>query len=216
MSVRVSVIQPPLRISRDVVDYPYHCDLAVAQVAAVLRDAGVEVSVVDAFALGHSAVIDEGDQLVIGCRAAALPIVAADVHVVHYTVFHRPPTRDALLTEVLDLLREAAPDVPIVLADLYQSGQHYIQARVDALLAAFPQVDVVLQHEAEGVIASLCRTLARDGRPTTPYGFSGGELEATQASKTNKRTWCESGGFCTRSFRSRICQTEHSLECSAN
>ena len=48
--MRVSVVFPPLRVSRDFIDYPYFADLGAVQAAAVLREAGHEVTLVDALA----------------------------------------------------------------------------------------------------------------------------------------------------------------------
>ena len=68
------LVQPPLTISRDVVDYPYHADLAVVQAASVLLAAGREVAVVDAMALKTSGLEDAGErQVLIGAPVWSMP-----------------------------------------------------------------------------------------------------------------------------------------------
>ena len=39
---------------------------------------------------------------------------------------------------------------PRVLADLYQSGQHYVDVAGDRILSAYPEADVLLRYEAGG------------------------------------------------------------------
>lgn len=176
----IVLVQPPLVISRDVVDYPYHSDLAVVQAAAVLRAAGEPVQVIDALARTTSLATPQGDdEVVIGCPVSGLGLNALDapgVIVVHYTVFHRPSARDALLGEVLAAARAGNPDTPIVLADLYQSGEHYIQAEPEAILASYPEVDVFVQFQAEAVLTDLCRRLRDEGRPKAQQSVRGPEV----------------------------------------
>jgi MoaA/NifB/PqqE/SkfB family radical SAM enzyme len=164
------VIQPPLRVSRDFIDYPYHSDLGAVQAAAVLRAAGIEVALVDAFAVPGQAPACP-DSIVMGAPVSevlARVDAGAGVVVVHYTPFHRPPGRDPLLGELLAGLRAAGPDRPIVVADLYQSGEHHVEAPGQAVLAAYPEVDVCLKYEAEADLPRLVRDLLATGRPERP------------------------------------------------
>ena len=48
---RIAVVFPPMRVSRDFIDYPYFADLGAIQAAAVLRAHGHEVHLADALAL---------------------------------------------------------------------------------------------------------------------------------------------------------------------
>lgn len=185
MSAHIVAIQPPLSISRDVVDYPYHSDLAVVQAAAVLRDAGVSCEVVDAFDRPESGLVDASDDRVrIGAPIEALGLTDREspaAFIVHYTVFHRPPTRDPLLGDLLAMLREAHPESAIVLADLYQSGEHYIKAPPEEILAAYPEVDVFQQFQAEAILVELCETLIERGRPSEPRTIVGREVKDLSA-----------------------------------
>jgi MoaA/NifB/PqqE/SkfB family radical SAM enzyme len=188
MAPGVLLVQPPLDVSCDFVDYPYHCDLSVVQAAAVLRAAGRPVRVVDAFALPESGLHPAGEGRVLmgapvsACLAAAetIPEGAGEpgVVVVAYTPFHRPPLRDATLAGLLAGLRSRWPDRPILLADLYQSGQHYVEVAGEAVLAAYPEVDAVLRHEAEALLDEICGDLVARGRPAPRWTRSGGEVDA--------------------------------------
>ena len=175
MAPPVTLLQPPLRVSRDFIDYPYHCDLGVVQAAAVLRAAGIGAELVDAFALPTSDLgsLDDGYLLMGAPLGAVADAVGAGPVIVGYAPFHRPPARDPILGELLALLRRRKPHRPLVLADLYQSGQHYVEAPADAILAAYPEADLLLKYEGESTLSGLCAQLLRDGRPTRPSGIAG-------------------------------------------
>jgi radical SAM superfamily enzyme YgiQ (UPF0313 family) len=76
---------------------------------------------------------------------------------------------------VLVGLRARHPRTPILLADLYQSGQHVVDAQPSATLAAYPEVDVFVRYEAEALLAALLTERIAKGRPEIPYFLDGGE-----------------------------------------
>jgi len=179
----VAVVFPPLQVSRDFIDYPFFADLGALQASALLSAAGHRVEVVDALALGEARARPAADdQLVLG---ASLELVSkrvpdADLAIVAYTPFHRPPARDPLLGELLAELRRRRPERPILLADLYQGGQHYVGAEPRAVLQAYPEVDTWLRYEAETVLAELVGELCRGGRRNRQV-LDGAEVEDLDA-----------------------------------
>ncbi len=177
---RVTLVFPPLRVSRDFIDYPYFADLGAVQNAAVLRAAGHATTLVDALAMPGAVLAPlDGDYVRLGADAAAVAERAlaapADVLVVAYTPFHRPPARDPLLGDLLARLRAARPDAPVLLADLYQSGQHVVDVPSAEILAAYPEADAILRYEAEADLDRVVRRLADAGRPAAPFAENGGE-----------------------------------------
>ncbi len=184
MAPPLTVVAPPLRVSRDFIDYPYHCDLGPVQAVAVLRAAGMPVHLVDAFALpGSDLVALEGAWIRLGASPEAVlaEIPPSAAVVVGYTPFHRPPAREPLLAALLEGLRAAQPEATVVLADLYQSGQHYVEAPGEAVLAAYPEVDVYLKYEAETRLPALLQARLERGRPSRPFWESGGEVQDLDA-----------------------------------
>ncbi len=168
MVARVLVVNPPLSVARDFIDYPYFADLGAVQLAAVLRERWDTV-LVDSFALPGATLHwrDDG-RARLGVAPAAVLAAAAgsfDVVVVGLSPFHRPPLRDDLLAATLAALRSADPARPIVLADLYQSGQHYVEAPADAILAAYPEADAWVAYEAELAIPALIERLEAGESP---------------------------------------------------
>ena len=165
----------PLRVSRDFIDYPYFADLGAIQVAAVLRELGHEIVVVDALAMPDADLVPLADDDVrLGADVPAVLQRANaqefDAIVVALTPFQRPPARDPLLGAVLAGLREKHGAAPIVLADLYQSGQHVVDADPAAVLAAYPEADRLLRHEAEQTLPLLLSTLLTPRGAATPAG----------------------------------------------
>jgi MoaA/NifB/PqqE/SkfB family radical SAM enzyme len=173
---RVAVVFPPLRVSRDFIDYPYFANLGALQAAAIVRAGGHDVALLDALSLPESDLVELGDgQLRLGAELGSLP--DSEILIVAYTPFHRPPTRDPLLGQLLQRARSAQPERPIVLADLYQSGQHVVDVASSEICRAYPEVDVVLRYEAEARLSGLIEDLAANGRPKAPRSIVGTEVE---------------------------------------
>lgn len=159
---RAVVLHPPTSVARDFIDYPWFSDLGAVQAAAVLRARGHDVTLIDAHALPGSGLAWRPDgrahfgapvEEVLGaCRPE---IAQADAVVVGYAPFHRPPARCDVLGATLAGLRALRSDAHIVLADLYQSGQHYVAYEGAAVLASYPEADAVLQFEAEDVLDAM-------------------------------------------------------------
>lgn len=160
---KVAVVFPPLVVSRDFVDYPYFADLGALSAGAALAAAGHQVHVDDALSRPEVQRVGS-NRLQLGALPGALP--EADVFVLAQTPFHRLPGRDPMIAEVL--ARVAGR--PVVLADLYQSGQHFIDVPGAEILAAYPEVRAVLRYEAEATLASLV-----EGLPSTRQVVLGSE-----------------------------------------
>ena len=162
---RLLVIHPPVSVARDFIDYPYFANLGALQLAAVLaeRFADARVDLVDAFALFDSRLRwrEDGRAHLGASVDEVLARVCTDIGdgdydaiVVAYGVFHRPPHRDDVLAALLEGLRERFA-APVLLADCYQSGQHYVEVPGEQVLAAYPEVDALIKYEAEVTVPTL-------------------------------------------------------------
>jgi len=187
MGARAIVVHPPFSLHRQFIDYPYFSDLGAVQLAAVLRTAGHATGLVDAFALPSAGVVWRKDGRV-GLGAPVEEVLQAiasadgdlggvDAIAVALTPFHRPPGRCDLLGDLLAGLRARYPETPIWLADCYQSGQHYVEANVEAVLAAYSEADAWVKYEAEVTVPGLLADLAEGGQP--PRGGYAGTVPAS-------------------------------------
>lgn len=164
-SCRSLVVHPPLTVARDFIDYPYFADLGAVQLASVL---GPQAKLVDAFALPGASMQPRDDgRFVLGASVAQTLHAAGDdwdVAVVAYTPFHRPPHRDDVLASVLQGLARLRPGAPIILADLYQSGQHYVQVVPAAVHQSYPEIDAWVRYEGEATVPQLLEAWLSDGQ----------------------------------------------------
>jgi MoaA/NifB/PqqE/SkfB family radical SAM enzyme len=179
------VVAAPVSVARDFIDYPYFSDLGAVQLAAVLDEAALgPVDLVDAFALADSGLTwRDDDRAHLGAPLAsvlaAMPTRDVTAIVVAYTPFHRPPHRDDVLAALLEGLRARFGDTPIVLADCYQSGQHYVEAPGPAVLAAYPEIDAWVKYEAEVTVVDLLRAWVERGeRPAGTHRGAQADLAA--------------------------------------
>lgn len=169
--LRVAVVHPPMSVARDFIDYPYCADLGAVSAAAALReDPRHAVTLVNAFALPNARLswrVDGRAHLGAGVDETLDALAAAgpyDAVVVALTPFHRPPGRDDLLGAVLAGVRARWPEATLLLADCYQSGQHYVEARWEALRESYPEAHGWVQYEPERTLPALLDALAR-GEP---------------------------------------------------
>ncbi|HEX3346064.1 MAG TPA: radical SAM protein, partial [Polyangiaceae bacterium] len=163
---RILVVHPPVSVARDFIDYPYFADLGAVQLAAVLRERGHLVDLVDAYALDGSSLTwrDDGRAHLGAAVSEVLDHrrgLQHDVAVMAFTPFHRPPRRDDVLGALVEGLRRDAPGRPIVLADLYQSGQHYVEADGAEMLASYPEATAWVKYEGEVTLPSVLDELLR-------------------------------------------------------
>jgi MoaA/NifB/PqqE/SkfB family radical SAM enzyme len=194
LRARVLVIHPPVSVARDFIDYPYFADLGAVQLAAVLEQefGAANLELLDSFAPpGARLSWGEDGRALLGIAVDDLlarvdELGSFDAIVVAYTVFHRPPHRDDALAPLLEGLR-ARFDAPIVLADCYQSGQHYVEVPGEQVLAAYAEVDAYVKYEAELTVPALLRGYLNSGsddgsddgaRPSGSHRGASPELDA--------------------------------------
>ncbi len=172
-TAKVLVVFPPISVARDYIDYPYVSDLGAVQVAAVLAECA-ETTLIDSFALAGAGLRWREDgrahlgaslDTVERALARAGEERAPDAVIFAYTPFHRPPVRDDLLASLLGSARARWPAAALWIADCYQSGQHYVDAPPELVLAAYPEAELYVKYECEVTLTELVLGLARGERP---------------------------------------------------
>ncbi len=171
---RAVVVLPPLLLSKDFIDYPCFAGLGGLQAAAVLREAGMAVTVVD----GMSA---EGADLLPGVDDTAwlgqpkerflerLDALGRDLVVVAAPPFLLgQPGRRWLEELTARLARDRV--APWVLAEMYVGGMHYLDTAPREWAVDLPGRPLVLRFEGEPSLQRLARAV-RGGSP-----FPSGEV----------------------------------------
>ncbi len=181
---RTLLLQPPLLLHADFIDYPYFASLGLWQAAAGLRAAGHDVAVLDALCQPGSGLLRESNGLVrlgipLSGFLAKLPAERPDVVVIAHCPWLRARPASAELARLAAHLQQRWPQVPVVLADCDVGGMHYIAwdtADLDEVGIAYGQ-----QYEADAVLPELVALLARGEQPAqriTPGVPQGDDLDS--------------------------------------
>ena len=157
------LIQPPLLLHGAFIDYPYFTGLGLWHAAAALREAGHEVTLLDAFALPTSSLLNERDEMIrLGVPWATfnarLPEERPDVVVIANSPWQRARPAAAELSRFVKTLKARWEGVTTVLADCDVGGMHTIawdETFLDEL-----GVDYGQRFEAEGVLPELVARVA--------------------------------------------------------
>lgn len=164
---RALLLQPPICLDEDFIDYPPLITYATAMTAAALRANGCEVVVIDAGCLpGVEFVRTEN-----GWRWGVEPErylehlrgEIADVVVVSQSVFQYTDASVDVLRRVLDELNGRTPRPLIALADQSPGGMHRLDLPQEYRRAQLSGFDTLLAYESDGAVAELL-SLWRDGR----------------------------------------------------
>jgi MoaA/NifB/PqqE/SkfB family radical SAM enzyme len=166
--MKAVVIQPPLLLSRDFIDYPYFTSLGSAQAAAILREKGWEVTVLDGMARSGADLWEEGGEAWLGearekflKRALGLD---ADLAVINGSPFLIGFPGRRWLEELVAALSGGKASL-LVLADMYVGGMHYLEYDGGKLLEQLAGLDLVLRYEGEPLLGRLADSLQANNQP---------------------------------------------------
>jgi organic radical activating enzyme len=156
---RALLLQPPIHLDFDFIDYPPLITYATAAMAAALRRHECDVEVLDAGCMPGSGFdrtssgwcwgVPDDDYL------AALRSRRAEVVVVSQSVFqYTQPSLD-VLRRVIQTCRSWTPSPLIVLADQSPGGMHRLDIEPDERLSLLPKVDVLATYESDAAIGTI-------------------------------------------------------------
>ena len=155
---RALLLQPPLLLHSDFIDYPYFTGAGPWQAAANLRAAGHDVQLLDALALPTSNLTREKAGMIrLGTPWATflqrLPADRPDIVIIANSPWQLARAAAAELKRFVGELAVRWPDTPTVLADCDIGGMHFIdwdEALLDEL-----GVDFGVKHESERALTGL-------------------------------------------------------------
>lgn len=155
--MRILVVNPPFRVARDFIDYPYFANIGALNVAAALRNAGADVRVADSFALPESgAAPDAKDGFLVGVAPGRFVDCIEgefDAAVVCASVFHAPFRADAAMSAFLKRFRKRFPAVTLAAADAWFGGMHYVDYENAGFFKRYPEFDLLFRGESEAALA---------------------------------------------------------------
>lgn len=166
--MKAVVIQPPLLLSGDFIDYPYFTCIGGAQAAAVLRKSGLEVSVVDGFARPDAGMEKKKGEAWLGEKQKKFKQrvceLNSDLAVIAGSPFLTAYPGRRWLEELVATLAQSGTSL-VVLADMYVGGMHYLEYDAGDLLEKLPGLDLVLRYEGELLLERLGVSLQAGERP---------------------------------------------------
>jgi MoaA/NifB/PqqE/SkfB family radical SAM enzyme len=172
---RVLLVNPPLLLDREFIDYPYFTGFGVVSNAAALRARGFSVEVADAQARASSGVETALDgRLLAGCGIDELFAGVTrepDAVVVAVPPFLLPHVRTAFATALFAAVRARFPAARLVAADLYFGGMHYLEYDGARFLRRHPELDALVKYEGEGALPELLST-PPEARPVVRRGLA--------------------------------------------
>ncbi|MCO4761024.1 MAG: radical SAM protein [Myxococcales bacterium] len=206
---RVLLIQPPLLLHGEFIDYPYFASAGLWQAAAMVRDAGHDVTLLDAFALPTSSLMKESNSMIrLGVPWATfterLPAEAPDILVIANSPWQRARQATVELARFVKGIDTAWPEVTTVLADCDIGGMHYIEwgtEELDRLGIAWGQ-----KYEPDTALPELLDTLAagRDPETRLTLGIPGdGALDDLPLPAYDLVDMAAFQGFCGRVARAQ-------------
>jgi MoaA/NifB/PqqE/SkfB family radical SAM enzyme len=155
---RLLLVNPPLVLEDDFIDYPYFANHGPLACAALAARAGARVDVYDGFALPGSGRHRRGEGgFILGAEhdefVAGLPDEAYDVVVIGAPVFLRIEAAHRETRGLIGALRDQYPRSVLLLCDGYIGGQHYLDYDGEAVLAEYPELDAILKYPGERFLA---------------------------------------------------------------
>jgi len=177
---RALVLQPPIFLDYDFIDYPPMVPYATAAIAAALRREGCEVEALDAGCMGGAdfARVPTGWRWGVDLERyleVLRELDPADVVIVSQTVFQYTEPNIPALNAVIDAVRDwPEPERRLVtLADQSPGGMHRLDLPTDYRLSQLSPVDCLLSYESDAAIGEALR-LWRGGEtlPREIHGYA--------------------------------------------
>jgi len=152
---RALVIQPPLPLSGSFIDYPWFGAWGAYGAAAGLEAVGWQVTVLDGLTAVGADLHDSESGLWLGEPAADYLARLAGAEL-ELAIIHASPFLLAVHARPwLEQLVAAVAGKPLVVAEMFSGGMHYIETDGEALLAGLPDVSLLLRYECEPHLARL-------------------------------------------------------------
>ena len=170
--MKAVVIQPPLLLSRDFIDYPYFTCLGGYQAAAVLRKCGFDATMIDGLARPDADLIEDQSEAWLGEEKKKFKRrvrkLNCDMAVIASSPFLTGLPGRRWLEELAATLAKSGASL-VILADMYVGGMHYLEYDPAGLLDKIPGLDLILRYEGEQLLEEVARSMQMGDWPRRGY-----------------------------------------------
>lgn len=154
------MINPNIRIKGNFIDYPYFVNIGVLQNAAVLKNKGYKVKVVDMFSQRDSGVYKEGEYILIGSRIDTEKLIKKfefDTAIITNSPFLKlfSNNNDKEISNLILQIKRVNKNAKIILADCYIGGMHYVDYDISKILKRYPSINNICKYESENCLIKL-------------------------------------------------------------
>jgi hypothetical protein len=159
------------------------------------------VTLIDAFALPGAGLTWRPDERAhLGASVAAVAAAVPAGRRRDRRRVHAVPPAAAPRRRAGRAARGAGRRAPIVLADCYQSGQHYVETADGAVLAAYPEVAAYVKYEAEVTVPAIVAA-GLAGAPRATHRGTRPALDALPRRRGPRSIWRPAIGSAPTSSR---------------
>jgi MoaA/NifB/PqqE/SkfB family radical SAM enzyme len=180
--MNILIVNPQISLEHDYIDYPCFANLGMLQHAAIIGKHGHTVKAADAFATGCTSAHLRTD----GGISAGLDIVSLltphkprsfDATVVCLSVFHKPYKRNSSTKSTFQAIKEFFPKTPLIAADAYFGGTHYVGYDPSDFFTNYPEVDYLVRGESETTLLELLNSISHNKAPSRALTGSGANTD---------------------------------------
>jgi len=166
MSITIQLINPPLELPKNFINYPVFPNSGLLITAAVLEKNGYKVKVVDALFLNRKikALLEENKKYYIGASLGEIKKrirdTEADVIAIanpRFSEFSTMPNRGVL--ELFRYIKQHYTKTLTILADFYVGGFDYIRFDPEAILGQIKDIDIIDFGEAEDSLPQIVKSI---------------------------------------------------------
>lgn len=155
---KVIIVNPPLRLPLNFIDYPYFLNIFSVYAGSALKSKGIGVTVIESFSQPKSHYDIRGGEVFLGCSYQDLMNKIERSGVVSAIIITNSPFLDLHspnqdMKSFIQTLQDNHPNTQILLADYCLGGMHYVDYDAEKICEEYG-IDKVLQYDSLSLLDS--------------------------------------------------------------
>ncbi|MCX7942901.1 MAG: radical SAM protein [Deltaproteobacteria bacterium] len=175
--MRITFINPPIKLGKTYAHYPLFSNLGMLQNAALLEKAGLSVCIVDAFFITENINFRpiDNDLFHLGAELHYLEKLIknnnSEIFIIPITMFSDvTKLQETYIIEICDIIKRLHRDSILIAADCYICGMNYFAYDSALLLRSIKSIDVNLKGETDITLLNTVIHIKKYGTYDLPYG----------------------------------------------